>query len=202
MSSEKIQEIEKLVNKMADSYDLPSQEEVAEMNCLIHQDWEAEDYWNYCCEYWSHHSLEETVWALMHDGRYPKKEEMKVCFWKTAQNVTISEQDIYESFRLGKEKKIKNQFEVLPVEEIFDYAVKLYQDWKVTEKDFVISEDDYSGCTFYPTKNQEYGVQEQLLFSSYGKRMISITFTNIVKENREKLIKYIVDQGIAIYYPD
>lgn len=80
--------IEELVDEMADSYDYPEQELVDKMNQLTGRKWDAEDCWMYTCEYWSHHSLEETVYALIY-GEYPIKKSVEYYFWNAEKLLKI-----------------------------------------------------------------------------------------------------------------
>lgn len=92
MEHENLEQVKELINRIADSYDLPTEEQVAEMCSLTKEDWSAEDLQEICCEYWSHNSLEETAYIMFH-GEYPPVHEVvllfgnisRALFWMTGQ---------------------------------------------------------------------------------------------------------------------
>lgn len=184
-----IKAIEKLVDKMGDCYDYPDEESVKAMNSLIGQDWDAKTYWDYTSEYWSHHSLEETVWALIHDGEYPPYEEVRYCFWNTNAEFDQENEEVWLYFRLGgymREPEMLVKFEHMPMEEIYDWFIEEFPDWenKVKEK-----EDD--SRSLMANKVIEYGITQDILFYSYGEKCLSVTFTNVDKDVIDKVVKYI-----------
>ena len=68
METRQLEQVKELINRIADYYDLPDDEEVEEMRRLTGVAWEAEDLQMLCCEYWSHHSLEETAFMMLHEN--------------------------------------------------------------------------------------------------------------------------------------
>jgi len=103
MENKNLEQVKELINRIADSYALPSQEQVAEMQGLTNKDWEAEDLQEICCEYWSHNSLEETAYLLFH-GDYPPVQEVELIFWKYKQGVVLDDQAVYDKYRFWKGK--------------------------------------------------------------------------------------------------
>ena len=70
---EKVEKIKALINRIADSYAEPSEDEVREMQELTGIDWPVEDIQMICSDYWeSPYSLEEIVYFLMHE-EWPEK---------------------------------------------------------------------------------------------------------------------------------
>ena len=70
---EKIEDLKKLVNEIAEYYDKPDEEQVEEMRKLTGVDWDAEDLQMMCCGYWeSPHTLDELVHYLIHE-KWPEK---------------------------------------------------------------------------------------------------------------------------------
>lgn len=70
---ERIDKLKELINRIADSYAEPSEDEVREMRELTGIDWPPEDIRMICFEYWeSPYSLEEIVYYLMHED-WPEK---------------------------------------------------------------------------------------------------------------------------------
>lgn len=70
MEDKNLEQVKELINRIADFYDPPTEEQVKEMHRLTGIDWDAEDLQMLCCEYWSHHSLEETAYLMFHE-EYP-----------------------------------------------------------------------------------------------------------------------------------
>ncbi len=62
METKNLEQVKELINRIADYYDLPTEEQTEEMQKLTGMDWSAEDLQMLCCEYWSHNSLEETAY--------------------------------------------------------------------------------------------------------------------------------------------
>lgn len=62
METKNLEQVKELINRIADYYDLPTEEQTEEMRKLTGMDWSAEDLQMLCCKYWSHNSLEETVY--------------------------------------------------------------------------------------------------------------------------------------------
>ena len=79
MEQQHLEAVKALIEEIADSYDLPDEEQVEEMNRLTGMDWDAEELQMYCFEYWSRSSLEETVYAMFH-GTLPPTQEMELVF--------------------------------------------------------------------------------------------------------------------------
>lgn len=126
MENENLEQVKELINRIADSYDLPSEEQVAEMRRLTNADWEAEDLQEICCEYWSHNSLDETVYIMFH-GNYPPVHEAEFVFWRYKQGVALDDQMVYEKYRFGK--GAVKALEALPLEEILQKIRKTFSDW-------------------------------------------------------------------------
>lgn len=200
ITTKRIAQLEAMVNKIGDCYDMPEESDVAELNRLTGNDWSAKSYWDYCCEYWSHHSLEETVWALLHDGNYPHCEEIEVCFFKKAGNSTLKDKEIYEAYRLGREKKISKKMEKLPVEQIEEWIRENFTEWQREENSFKPKENDLSSCTFIPKDKKEYGIEHALCFYSYSKQMICLNFINISEDEQSKIIDYIKSLNITFAF--
>ena len=79
MEIKKLEQVKELINRIADSYDLPTEEQTEEMQKLTGMDWDTEELQMSCCEYWSHNSLEETAY-LMFNGDYPPVHVLTLSF--------------------------------------------------------------------------------------------------------------------------
>lgn len=81
MEEKNLEQVKELIDRIADSYDLPTDEETEEMQKLTGIDWDAEDLQMMCCEYWPHNSLDETAYLMFH-GEYPPVREVELSFWR------------------------------------------------------------------------------------------------------------------------
>lgn len=115
MEIKNLEQVKELINRIADSYNLPTEEQTKEMRELTGMDWDAEELQMSCCEYWSHNSLEETAY-LMFNGDYPPVQDVDLVFWKYKPGVTLDDQTVYEKYRFGK--GTLKALEALPLEEI------------------------------------------------------------------------------------
>lgn len=115
MEEKNIEQVKELINRIADSFDLPTEEQVLKMRRLTGIDWETEELQMLCCGYWSHHSLEETVYLMFHE-EYPPVNETDLVFWKYKPGVVMDDKEVYEKYRLGKGKL--KAIEALDVEDI------------------------------------------------------------------------------------
>lgn len=73
MDKKVIARLEELVEEISECYTSIPEEILNELNALTKNEWSEEEYIEFCAEYWSSNTLEETVYALLHDGEYPKK---------------------------------------------------------------------------------------------------------------------------------
>ena len=89
MEEKNLQAVMALINRIADGdYAPPEPEDVAEMNRLTGRDWEAEDLRLICNEYWSHNSLEETAYQMLH-GDLPPVRETDLAFWRAQRGAVL-----------------------------------------------------------------------------------------------------------------
>lgn len=70
MEDKNLEQVKQLINRIADSYSLPTEEQVEAMRQLTGIEWDAEDLQELCCEYWSHNTLAETAYMMFHE-EYP-----------------------------------------------------------------------------------------------------------------------------------
>lgn len=161
MENENLEQVQELIDDIADSYDLPEDEQVSEMQRLTGQDWTSEELQESCCEYWSHHSLEETAYLMFH-GKYPPVQETKLVFWKYKNGVVLDDETVYSTYRFGK-KPLK-ALEPLPLKEILEKIHELFPQWQ--QEDL---EDDY--YRFDPPAQENYWVDTHFDLSEYGREL-------------------------------
>lgn len=126
MEQKNLEQVKELINRIADCYDLPSDEQTEEMRKLTGVDWDAEDLQMSCCEYWSHNTLEETAYFMFH-GDYPPVNKVELVFWKYKPGVVLDDQTVYEKCRLGKGKL--RALEALPLDEIIQKIKGIFSGW-------------------------------------------------------------------------
>lgn len=103
MESKNLEKVKQLIERISDSYGLPTKKQVEKMRNLTGIDWSAEDLQMQCCEYWSHNSLDETAYFMFH-GNYPPVRDVNLIFWKYKPGVVMDAQTVFEKYRLGKGK--------------------------------------------------------------------------------------------------
>ena len=127
MEKEKLEQVKELINRIADSYELPTEEQVAEMHKLTGMSWDAKYLQMSCCEYWSHNSLEETIYLMFH-GDYPPIHEVELIFWKYKPGVALDDQTVYDKYRFGR--GAVKALEALPLEDILQKIKDTFTDWQ------------------------------------------------------------------------
>ncbi len=132
MEEKNLEQVKELINRIADSYDLPTEEQVERMNQLTGEEWNAEDLQMICCEYWSHNSLEETAYMMFH-GDYPPVHETELVFWKYKSGVVLDDNMVYEKYRFGK--GTLKALEALPLDKILERLKEMFPKWKVEKSD-------------------------------------------------------------------
>ncbi len=131
MEKENLEQVKELINRIADSYDLPPDEYVEEIERLTNKNWKPEDLQELCCEYWSHHSLDETAYAMFH-GEYPPACDIELIFWKYKTGVKLDDEIVYENYRLGRKTLI--ELEALPLEKILEKITEVFSDWQKKDR--------------------------------------------------------------------
>jgi hypothetical protein len=127
METKNLEQVKELINRIADYYDLPTEEETEEMRKLTGMDWSAEDLQMQCCEYWSHNSLEETAYLMFH-GDCPPVHEVDLVFWKYKPGVVMDDQAVFNKYSLGK--GTLKALEALPLDEILQKINELFSGWQ------------------------------------------------------------------------
>lgn len=200
MDSETIKKLETLIGEHCDEYEF-APDVVNKFNELTGNDWDGEDYVNYCSEYWSHDSLEAVVYALLHNGEYPPTDEQQCYFWKTEVSYPQSNEDICLFFRLGKyrrDKKKCKKFHDLPLTDICDWLSQELHDWERTDLD--INSNDSMSMSL--RKEVSYGINRKIHLYSYEKKCVRVTFTNVDKDMVEKIIRYVGRFASVMYIPE
>lgn len=153
---ELIKQVEKLVEDVCEIYfDFP--EDVREqLNKLTGNSWSGENYIEYCAEFWSSSTLEETIYALFHDGDYPDIKEREFRILRPLEQVALSTLEICHALVTNKYGEAFNQkFEDLPADEIVNWFCAYFQTWE--KKDY--TNEDKISYTFIYQGELEYGYE-------------------------------------------
>ncbi len=135
MENQNLQPLLQCINEIADSYNLPNEQQVSQIQQLTGRSWTADELQNICVEYWSHHSLEETAYFLLH-GEYPSSEDVALVFWKYKKGASMDAQKVYETYRFGR-KPLK-ALHALPLTDILEAIDRLFPKWKRPPMDDMI----------------------------------------------------------------
>ena len=179
MEEQNLQAVITLINKIADGeYAPPEPEDVAEVNRLTGRDWEAEDLWLICCEYWSHNSLEETAYQLIH-GDLPVVRETDLACWRAKSGAVLDAAAVYLKYCTGGAMKA---LEALPLEEIMA-AVQALPGWKA---------EDEKDRRFDCEEQAEYWSDTHFWVFPYGKdgavQMVRLSCHNMSDEQIQTLV--------------
>lgn len=172
-----------LINRIADGeYVPPDPEDVAEANRLTGRNWEAEDLRLICCEYWSHNSLEETAYQLLH-GDLPPVRETDLAFWRAKSGAVLDSAAVYKKYCTGGAMKA---LEPLPMEEILA-ALRTLPGWREKERKWS-GEDRRFDCQ----SQAEYWSNTHFWVFPYGKdeavQMVRLSCHNMSDEQIKVLI--------------
>lgn len=181
MEKNKIIELEKIVEELGDSYDLPNENIVKKLNELTGLNWKDEDYFDYCSEYWSHDSLEETVFALLNNGDYPDKKVKEMYFIKVTNGTDMSftKENIAKILKGESLERLDDLQNVNP-EDIVSIIINDIQKLKYNQKDYEKFIDKRkSKITLFKEKNDEYGYEQNIRVAVYNDKIVKILFQNI-----------------------
>lgn len=183
MEEKHLQAVMDLINKIADGeYAPPEPEDVAEVNRLTGRDWEAEDLRLICCEYWSHNSLEETAYQLIH-GDLPAVRETDLAFWRAKSGAVLDAAAVYLKYCTGGAMKA---LEALPLEEIMA-AVQALPNWRKEEQ-----ASGEKNVRFDCQSQAEYWSDTHFWVFPYGKdgavQMVRLSCHNMSDEQIQTLV--------------
>ena len=81
---------------------------------LTGRNWDAEEVGNWCFEYWSRASLDETAYFFFH-GDLPEAKVIELVFWKLKPGVNMEPQPLFEKLRYIKTCAKVKAVELLPM---------------------------------------------------------------------------------------
>ena len=181
-NKELIEQVERLVNEVADEYfDFP-QDICDELNELTGNNWDGDGYLDYCAGYWeSPWSLQEVVFALFHDGKYPDRRNENIYIWDIEETIDTNEEAI-TFFRLGKYMKDSekcSKYKDIRFEDICKELKEAFSTWAI----------DDGGDSWYCSNKECYGYEKDIyIHNSYDNKFLNCTITNLSDVERESFM--------------
>lgn len=198
-----IERVEVLVEEISECYTSIPEDTLVELNNLTKNEWLEEDYIEYCAEYWSSHTLEETVYALLHGGEYPTKIVKDLYLWKSIKEIDLTNEEIM--FRLVDLPEIVDvefvcNFEDLPTEEFYNWLYSYCSEWSINQD---ISKEDLKAGSFtvtftYDCKD-EYAKYKYIILRVYGNKMISLICCNLSESEKQDIISFANKYNLHLY---
>lgn len=198
MIPEHYEAVKELINRISDYYGPVEEnplleEQTAEMCRLTGRNWGAEEVGNWCFEYWSRASLDETAYFFFH-GDLPETEEVELVFWKLKPGANLEPRALYEKLRYIKTCAKVKAVELLPVEEIVSRLEKQFSGWNQREgRDLPV---------FRKVRPEEPWHTEEVRLFGYEGKMLSITCTNVPEADRAAILQLMEGFGCASYQPE
>lgn len=191
-NKELIKKVEKLVDEVAEVYsDFPA-EVCEELNRLTGNSWSGEEYIPYCAEYWSGSSLEETVYALFHDGELPDLNEKEIHILRPLEEIDMSPFEIRHVLATNKlGEDFNKKFESLPADEIANWFCTYFSDWEkhdYTKKDKVRYTFNFQG-------EREYGYERFVGMSVSEDKTGFVWSKNLPEEDWNAILAYFENAG-------
>lgn len=203
MDKRMIERLEELVEEISECYTSVPAEIVEELNKLTKNEWSENEYIEYCAEYWSRSTLEETVYALLHDGEYPDNIEEKLAFWKNRKLIDMPDEKVM--FKLmglpeTEEKEVIANFDDLPVREFYNWFKLYFSEWSV---DTVLNEDKICSGSFEVTFDyenmEEYAKYKYIILKAYGNKLIKLICCNLHENEKKDIISFANNYGLHLY---
>lgn len=202
MEEKNLQRVKDLIDEIAEYYDLPDEEQTAEMCRLTGQDWPAEDLQEVCCEYWSHHSLEETAYLMFHK-KYPPEEETELSFWQYKPGVNnLDDGAVYEKYRLGK--GTLKALAPLPLREIKEKLKEIFPGWT---KYVMPGHEDDDDRRYDSPVQAEYWRDTHFWLFEYGRetetcrehQILTFSCHNMSRRDIEKIVECMGSFGCKLH---
>lgn len=197
MLPERYEEVKELIDRIAEYYGPVEEnplleEQTAEMCRLTGRDWDAEEVGNWCFEYWSRASLDETAYFFFH-GDLPEAKVIELVFWKLKPGVNMEPQSLFEKLRYIKTCAKVKAVELLPMEEIVSRLEELLSGWD--------RQESRDRSVFQKVRPQEPWHTEEVRLFGYEDKMLSITCTNVSEADRTAVLHLMEGFGCAVYHP-
>lgn len=203
MDKKVIEKLEELVEKISECYTSIPKEILNELNELTQNGWSEEEYIEYCAEYWSSHTLEETVYALLHGGEYPTKIVKDLYLWKNIKEIDLTNEEIM--FRLvDLPEKVDTEFvcnfEDLPTEEFYNWLYSYCSEWSINQE---ISKEVLNAGSFTVTFAydcmDEYAKYKYIILKVYGNKMMDLICCNLLESEKQDIISFANKYNLHLY---
>lgn len=187
---EKVIQDKELLSKVEDwvrglSIDSPK-EVFDEMNRLTGNDWSREQYESHIFDYPDFYDMEEMVYALFHEGKYPMRTREDIFAWNIEQAVeddkAVCTFFIRGSYKKNKEKS--NLYTSVDVKGLYQELLEAFPGW---------NEDADSYEKLFCLKNKEiFGFTKTIFISNvYDRKFLSCTLTNMNQEEKDTFVNVV-----------
>lgn len=198
-----MERLEELVEKISGCYTTIPVEILNELNDLTKNDWSEEEYIEFCAEYWSRSNLEETVYALLHGGEYPKNVECDLYFWDAREAFDIPDMKIMLKLRKTAEKLEEDfvcDFEDVPIKQFYEWLCSYFSDWSI---DKTISEEEMQMASFTVSFDsnsvQEYATYKYIRMKVKNKKLIQLDSCNLSANEKQDIISFANQYNLHVY---
>ncbi len=198
-----LKKVEKIVDDVAEIYyDFPD-DICDELNRLTGNDWDGDEYIEYCAEYWeSSDGLESVVYALFHDGEYPNIIEKELEFIRPHDKSVLPTRDVRHKLCTAKpDDSYREQFEPLPADKIEEWFTKRFAGWEKSvqkkEDKFGKSDFDYGKTSFHfeYKGDREYGFEKYISIFLSNDKTGFINSQNLTPEEWNDVLNYFKNDG-------
>ena len=187
---EKVIQDKELLSKVEDwvrglSIDSP-QEVFDEMNRLTGNDWSREQYESHIFDYPDFYDMEEVVYALFHEGKYPERKSEDLEAWKIEESVD-DDKDVRSFFihsEYKKNRKKCSRYDEIDVKKLYRDLLEAFPGW---------NEDADSYEKLFCLKNKEiFGFTKTIFISNvYDRKFLSCTLTNMNQEEKDTFVNVV-----------
>ena len=196
--------LEELVHKISyNGYRASIPEEwLTELNDLTGNNWPEEGYKEFCVEYECRSTLEETVYALLHDGEYPENRTKDLYFWQAKRELELSDEQIMFKLRKLRKEVIENlndDFEDLPVKEFYEWLCSQFPEWKVKEEVGVDRIHTGSFKVDFMCDDIEYARYKYVLFEACRNKTINLDCCNLYDEELQAIRKFAEEHQMYVF---
>lgn len=191
-NKELIKQVENLVEEVSEIYfDFP-EDMRGQLNKLTGNSWSGDNYIAYCAEFWSSSTLEETVYALFHDGDFPDTKERELHILRPLEQIGMPPFEIRHALTTNKLGEAFNKkFEALPADEIADWFCSYFKDWEKND----YTEKDKISYVFIFQGELEYGY-DRFVGVSIKDKMGFVWGKNMPEEDWNAIWAYFENKGV------
>lgn len=202
MDKRVIERLEVLVEKISGCYTSIAEDILIELNNLTKNDWSEAEYIEFCAEYWSRSTLEETVYALLHSGEYPNNVESDLYFWKSLEKMELSDTQIMFKLRKLPETlgEVVHYFEDLPIKEFYNWLCSYFAEWNI-DKELTAEDiqDGYFKVNFDCDCSDEYAKYKYIVLKVKGNKLINLECCNVNETEKQDIISFANKYNLHLY---